>query len=146
MPKICHPARLIRHIYIHRWSFSLAITTPEHLSKISEPVQYLNEHIIMSQIVSAFERADLIPDVIPPSVSFQPSVDFSVVYSGGKEAILASEIVREDTLEEPEIYFREPGGLGGENVRYTLVMSDPDAPSRADPKYGQVRHLLFSGH
>jgi hypothetical protein len=98
----------------------------------------------MSQIVSAFQRADLIPDVIPSSLPFQPSVEFSVVYPNGKEAILASEIVREDTLEEPDIHFRETGGLGGEMARYTLVMSDPDAPSRADPKYGQVRHLLLS--
>ncbi|KAF8414558.1 hypothetical protein L210DRAFT_3434826, partial [Boletus edulis BED1] len=30
------------------------------------------------------------------------------------------------------------------DVGYTLVMTDPDAPSRSDPKMGEWRHWLVS--
>lgn len=31
-----------------------------------------------------------------------------------------------------------------EDVSYTLVMTDPDAPSRDDPKFGPFRHWVVS--
>lgn len=105
----------------------------------------------LSAIVSALQRESIIPDVIPQSSAFSPSVLFSVIYPGGKEAVLSTELTREDTLEEPEINFTpmvasdESAGDSTSNrgeTSYTLVMTDPDAPSRADPKFRQFRHWV----
>ncbi|TFK64213.1 PEBP-like protein [Pluteus cervinus] len=123
----------------------------------------------LTATVAALKRVDLIPDVLPDS--FHPSALFSVVYptrtesgtpSGGKEAVLATELAREDTLEEPIINFSptviaiespictEPpasvlAGSFSEEATFTLVMADPDAPSRSDPKYRQFRHWVITG-
>ena len=32
----------------------------------------------------------------------------------------------------------------GKDASYTLVMTDPDAPSRDDPKFGPFRHWVVS--
>ncbi|KAL0572054.1 hypothetical protein V5O48_009912 [Marasmius crinis-equi] len=106
----------------------------------------------LSAVVTALKREQVIPDVIPED--FNPSVLFSVIYPSGKEALLSSELTREDTLDEPEINFTpmvvsdEAAGdstTDGGETTYTLVMTDPDAPSRAEPKYRQFRHWVITG-
>ncbi|KAG6916978.1 hypothetical protein DXG01_004407 [Tephrocybe rancida] len=96
-----------------------------------------------SSVVSI--RDDVIPEeVIPPD--FTPSIFFSVVWPNGKATrTLGGFLTREDTLEEPEIYFKPLPSPEASATSYTLVMSDPDAPSRADPKYGQFRHWVITG-
>lgn len=92
-----------------------------------------------STIPQLLERNGIIPDVI---TSISPSILFSVIFSSGKEALLGNELLKEDTLEEPEIVFTSlnipaqqadntgEGSDVGKEVSYTLVMTDPDAPSR----------------
>ncbi|KAG7090452.1 hypothetical protein E1B28_009568 [Marasmius oreades] len=106
----------------------------------------------LSAVVTALKREQIIPDVAPED--FNPSVLFSIIYLSGKEAILSTELAREDTLDEPQINFTpmvmsdEAAGDStsseGETM-YTLVMTDPDAPSRAEPKYRQFRHWVITG-
>ncbi|KAF4562454.1 hypothetical protein EYR40_004734 [Pleurotus pulmonarius] len=99
----------------------------------------------LAEIPAALAAAQLIPDVLPPSPSFTPSVLFSVVWPSGKQAHLGNELTRDDTLDEPDIVFAGVGvGEGGsdDERRYTLVMCDPDAPSRAEPKYKEFRHWV----
>ncbi|KAJ3751378.1 PEBP-like protein [Lentinula detonsa] len=108
----------------------------------------------LSAVVTALKRESIIPDVIPETAGFAPTVLFSIIYRGVTEAVLSTEVLREDTLEEPEINFTpmvasdESAGDStskrGE-TSYTLVMTDPDAPSRADPKYRQFRHWVITG-
>ncbi|KAF4562457.1 hypothetical protein EYR40_004731 [Pleurotus pulmonarius] len=102
----------------------------------------------LAEIPAALAAAQLIPDVLPPSPSFTPSVLFSVVWPSGKQAHLGNELTRDDTLDEPDIVFAGVGvGEGGsdDERRYTLVMCDPDAPSRAEPKYKEFRHWVITG-
>ena len=101
----------------------------------------------LSAVASALKREHIIPDVIPED--FNPSVLFSIIYPNGKEAILSTELVREDTLDEPDINFtpmvasdEAAGDSTGHETTYTLVMTDPDAPSRTEPKYRQFRHWV----
>ncbi|KAF9045780.1 PEBP-like protein, partial [Hymenopellis radicata] len=99
----------------------------------------------LSAVVVALQREQIIPDVIPGP--FTPSVLFSITYPTGIEALLSSELTREDTLDEPEINFTPMQNVLGatEEPTYTLVMTDPDAPSRAEPKYRQFRHWVITG-
>ncbi|KAG5650533.1 hypothetical protein H0H81_011922 [Sphagnurus paluster] len=72
-------------------------------------------------------------------------MEFSIVWPNGKAAALGNFLTREDTLEEPDLHFIFPGEDSSQEVSYTLVMTDPDAPSRADPKYRQFRHWVITG-
>lgn len=105
-----------------------------------------------SGVTEALKREKLIPDVLPES--FVPSILFSVVYPGGKEVILGNELLISETTEEPEISFAplslpveqaDATSQGGEGeVSYTLVMFDPDVPTRADPQFKTFRHWVVS--
>ncbi|KAF5329603.1 hypothetical protein D9619_009388 [Psilocybe cf. subviscida] len=112
----------------------------------------------LSKVASALTSSGVIPTVVP--TSFTPSMLFSVVWPGtGAEVILGEQIVRDLTLDEPEIKVLPMGGTGSSGASgawaqddgdtppptYTLVMTDPDAPSRADPKYGEWRHWVVPG-
>ena len=106
----------------------------------------------LESIVVALKRQDIIPDVIPSS--FTPTLLFSLVYPAGCEVATGNTLLREDTLDEPDIVitpmnlpFANADSTGegddlAKEVSYTLVMTDPDAPSRADPKYRQFRHWV----
>ncbi|KAI0066944.1 PEBP-like protein [Artomyces pyxidatus] len=107
----------------------------------------------MSAVLSTLRRESLIPDVIPEG--FQPSLLFSVVYPNGKEVLLGNELTVEDTLDEPSIVmtplnipFEQAVSDGSDptaDLSYTLVMLDPDAPTRADPIYREFRHWVVTG-
>jgi len=97
----------------------------------------------VSQIVQSFVKEQIIPDVIPES-TLTPTVLFSVTYPSGKEAVLGAELTKEEAGDEPEIVIT-PLNASSLDPTYTLVMTDPDAPSRADPKYRQFRHWVITG-
>lgn len=92
-----------------------------------------------SHVVSVLLREGVIPDVVP---DFQPTVFFTLVWPDGKEATLGNFLTRTDTLEEPQIHLSSRLSDEASTISYTLVMTDPDAPSRADPKYRQFRHWV----
>jgi hypothetical protein len=106
----------------------------------------------LDSIVLALGREGIIPDVLPPA--FTPTLLFSVVYPAGCEVATGNTLLREDTLDEPDVIitpmnlpFANADSTGeGEDltreVSYTLVMVDPDAPSRRDPRYRQFRHWV----
>ncbi|KAG6856814.1 hypothetical protein H0H87_000513 [Tephrocybe sp. NHM501043] len=87
-------------------------------------------------------REDVIPEVVPGD--FTPSIFFTIVWPNGKEANAGNFLTREDTLEEPAIQVTSSSPEAS-LASYTLVMTDPDAPSRADPKYRQFRHWVITG-
>ena len=103
----------------------------------------------LSSIVFSLKKEQIIPDVIPESYPFVPSVLFSVAYPSGHEVVPGKELTKDDTIDEPDIILT-PMGLPDQGTQqteepsYTLVMTDPDAPSRADPKYRQFRHWVVS--
>lgn len=106
----------------------------------------------LGSVVVALGRQGIIPDVIPPA--FTPTLFFSIVYPTGREVATGNTLLREDTLDEPDVVITpmnlpfanaDSTGEGDDLVKevsYTLVMTDPDAPSRADPKYRQFRHWV----
>lgn len=114
----------------------------------------------ISKIISLLKTDAVIPDVIPASYDFIPSVLISIAWPAeGLEIVVGDKVPREKTLEEPEIKLlplvapiafvdddnargRPTADEAAGDVRYTLVMTDPDAPSREDPKFGQWRHWV----
>ncbi|KAL0959011.1 hypothetical protein HGRIS_014323 [Hohenbuehelia grisea] len=105
----------------------------------------------MSAVTSSLVAAKLIPDILPESYNFIPTILFSAVWPNGSEAILGNELARDAMLEEPDIVITPMGTPdataqdGSEETTYTLVMLDPDAPSRADPKFKEFRHWVITG-
>ena len=99
-------------------------------------------------IVDTLKRDNIIPDVLPDS--FSPSILLSIMSPSGKEIGLGEEVALEDTLEEPDVILiplnipQEQTYSDGGEFGYTLVMVDPDAPSRADPIYRGFRHWVVS--
>ena len=105
----------------------------------------------LSNIVSALERAQIIPDVIPASAGFVPTHLFSIVYPT-KEVMLGNVFTKDETQEEPIVSF-EPMNMpveqadntgDGQESSYTLAMFDPDVPSREKPEFKSFRHWVVS--
>ncbi|CCO36780.1 OV-16 antigen [Rhizoctonia solani AG-1 IB] len=91
-------------------------------------------------VTDALHKEQIIPDVIPEE--FVPSTLLNITW-GDKEAQLGNELTKADTVDEPTITFA-PGSDDSPDSSYTLAFLDPDAPSRADPKFGPFRHWVVS--
>lgn len=115
----------------------------------------------LTSLKFALERESIIPTIIPSS--FQPTLLFAIKYPPDVEVLLGNKLTVEQTREEPSVVVvpmsvpevvadgdgkeGEEGRRGystKEDVSYTLVMTDPDAPSRDDPKFGPFRHWVVS--
>ncbi|KXN81600.1 hypothetical protein AN958_04394 [Leucoagaricus sp. SymC.cos] len=104
---------------------------------------------LTTNLISVLSSQHIIPDVLPESLrdAFKPTTIFTVVYPTGAQTDLGNIVTRSNVLEEPEISIspQQPLPLDAipeKDVKYTLVMTDPDAPSRAEPKYRQWRHWV----
>ena len=103
----------------------------------------------VSSITSVLKKERLIPDVLPES--FTPTVLFEVLYPNGEEVMVGNTMTPAETAEEPSISltplnvpseaWNTEGGESRETT-YTLVMLDPDAPTRAEPIYRSFRHWV----
>lgn len=103
----------------------------------------------LSALTSDLTRTALIPDVLP--ASFQPSVLLTITYPNGMEVLLGNTLTVDEAADEPDVVFM-PMSLAPEQadaedaqldeVSYTLAMVDPDAPTRADPRFRCFRHWL----
>ncbi|CAE7174957.1 unnamed protein product [Rhizoctonia solani] len=95
----------------------------------------------LAEVKEKFYSEGIVPDVLP---SFNPTSFIYLTYTGdlsdgsnAKVVFPGTSFVRNDTLVPPQ--FSVEGVKGGP---YVVAMVDPDAPSRADPTLGQIRHLL----
>jgi len=95
-------------------------------------------------LIDTLKANELIPAVIPND--FQPLIHFDVLYNdSGKSVQFGNELSKEDAATEPDIAFLPTDDIEGGGGSYTLLMVDPDAPSRTDQKFGQWRHWVISG-
>ncbi|CAG8633636.1 5376_t:CDS:2 [Funneliformis caledonium] len=84
---------------------------------------------------ASLKDAGITPDVVD---DFVPTAILSVKY-GEKSTELGNEFTINETKDAPSIEFF----ADDENSRYTLLMVDPDAPSRATPKNREWRHWII---
>lgn len=79
------------------------------------------------------EKEGIIPEVIDK----EPKETLEVTYPQGKIVDFGNELTPTEVKDLPEVKWKaEP------NIYYTLVMVDPDAPSRLEPKFREVNHWL----
>ncbi|KAI0311223.1 PEBP-like protein [Amylostereum chailletii] len=107
----------------------------------------------LASITTALTREHLIPDVLPPT--FQPTLLFSVLYPTGSEVLLGNELTPQQTVDEPSIVLAPlniPSAQAdsaaddpARDTSYTLVLLDPDTPTRAAPIYRSFRHWVITG-
>ncbi|XP_078039770.1 protein D2 [Augochlora pura] len=76
--------------------------------------------IVAADVQSEFKTAKIVPEIIDTA----PVEKIEVSY-GDKAVELGNELTPSDTQQIPQIHYKHEGG-----VLYTLVMTDPDAPTR----------------
>ena len=76
--------------------------------------------------------------VVPDVIDQAPQLTIEVKYGSGKFMNLGAELTPTQVKNQPEMvaWRSEP------SCYYTLCLTDPDAPSRADPKFGEFLHWL----
>lgn len=84
--------------------------------------------------------------------SFTPSGLITVSYGANVEATLGNKLTPGQTQTRPEVHATlSPTDSGNELAKlsssdsYTLVVTDPDAPSRTDKTYSEYLHYLVTG-
>ncbi|XP_058812159.1 protein D3-like [Topomyia yanbarensis] len=84
---------------------------------------------------SAFVGNGIIPDVI----AVAPPAIVKVSFPSGHEVNLGNELTPTQVKDQPSVSWdADPNAL------YTLIMTDPDAPSRAKPKMREWKHWLIT--
>lgn len=93
--------------------------------------------------LTSLQSSQIVPDVVP--ASFTSSLDFSVILRPSGTAVgCGEEVDIEQTMEEPDVRFHSEAKDGdvATQFEYTLVMVDPDAPSKAQPTSKEFRHWV----
>eukprot|EP00057_Strongylocentrotus_purpuratus_P016071 XP_011670545.1 PREDICTED: protein D2 [Strongylocentrotus purpuratus] len=84
-------------------------------------------------MASKFSEHGVVPDVVDQD----PAAIAAVTWASGVEANLGNILTPTVVKDAPTMTWpTEEGAL------YTVVMTDPDAPSRADPKFREWRHWI----
>lgn len=103
--------------------------------------------ITISQLLNeSFSKHKIVPEVID---AFDTQGLVSVEYPNDNKVTLGNELTVNDTQTVPEILFtvNSPNQDGTtepleENDRFTIVMTDPDAPSNKDHKWSEYCHWI----
>lgn len=94
---------------------------------------------INQSVIETLKKHEIIPDVID---EFNPTTTVSVEYPHKHSVKLGNTLSPNNTQDRPHIQVTpEPEHEG---AKYTLVMTDPDAPSREDPKWSEFCHWISS--
>lgn len=84
----------------------------------------------------SMDAAGIVPDVIPVA----PAATCEVRYSSGVAALSGNTLTPTQVQDVPHVKWSTAGDAAGQ--LYTLVLTDPDAPSRAEPTYREWHHWL----
>ncbi|KAH8383826.1 hypothetical protein KR009_010719 [Drosophila setifemur] len=85
-------------------------------------------------VEDAFRAHEVVPDVIPGP----PNQLLKVTYNNGLVAKDGVELTPTQVKGQPTVEWdAQPGDF------YTLIMTDPDAPSRAEPKFREFKHWVL---
>lgn len=75
--------------------------------------------------------------IIPDIIDTKPGTVAKVVYPGDVKVELGKELTPTQVKDTPEVTWE-----ADDNSLYTLLMVDPDAPSRQEPSYREALHWL----
>ncbi|KAJ0118023.1 carboxypeptidase y inhibitor [Diaporthe amygdali] len=99
------------------------------------------------QVKEELKKAEIIPSVID---DFLPSLLVGAEWPSSKQAELGNTIKPKKLQDEPTITLTRPKSAAGPcssvaNITYTVTLTDPDAPSREDPKWSEMCHWIATG-
>ncbi|KAG0267014.1 hypothetical protein BG011_009762 [Mortierella polycephala] len=86
---------------------------------------------------AALRKDGIIPDVID---SFHSKTMLTISYGENKDVALGNTLAVPETQNPPQVSFQ----ADSPNDKYTLIMTDPDAPSRKEPSMREYRHWVVS--
>ncbi|KAG5363978.1 hypothetical protein CKK34_2760 [Yarrowia sp. E02] len=94
---------------------------------------------ISAALTEGFKKHEIVPDVID---EFDPNTLLEITYGGENVVAVGNSLAVADTQHRPTIHASFPKDTQG---TYTLVLTDPDAPSRTDTKWSEYCHYVVSG-
>lgn len=108
------------------------------LLKFSPIKQHIMPLVTINQsVVETLKKHEVIPDVID---DFEPTTMISVFYTQDNQVSLGNTLTPEETQGKPSIQFTPEAD--DKDATYTLVLTDPDAPSRTDFKWSEFCHWI----
>jgi len=127
--------------------------------ELSSPIPY-TQHLLRSTIRDVLIQHDIIGDVLD---DFEPSYYLDINYPKSHETVLLGNDIPVDSVSSrpvftfhsiDEAYYpsrRSPGKSSppslptkGKNSVFTLILTDPDAKSRQNPKWSEMCHWILT--
>ncbi|XP_018796162.1 PREDICTED: protein D3-like isoform X1 [Bactrocera latifrons] len=87
----------------------------------------------INDVKTIFEHLEVVPDVVPSA----PNRFLKVTYANDLEVKAGIELTPTQVKSQPLVEWE-----ADQDSFYTLIMSDPDAPSRHAPKFREFKHWL----
>ncbi|AOW01167.1 phosphatidylethanolamine-binding protein [Yarrowia lipolytica] len=106
---------------------------------LSTPTQRMPLITISAALTEGFKKHEVVPDVID---EFDPNTLLEITYGGENVVAVGNTLAVADTQHKPSIHASFPKDTEG---TYTLVLTDPDAPSRTDNKWSEYCHYIVTG-
>lgn len=104
---------------------------------------------ISTSILDSLKSHQIFPDVLD---DFEPQGLLTISYGGANEVAMGNTLKVSDTKEKPtfQLTLNTPSSSSSESTEikvneadlFTLVMTDPDAPSRTDKKWSEYAHYI----
>ncbi|KAH3671792.1 hypothetical protein WICMUC_004550 [Wickerhamomyces mucosus] len=100
---------------------------------------------ISSSINESLKKNEIFPDVLD---EFDPKGLLVISYGNNNEVALGNTLKVSDTQTEPIVQFTLNNSSGADSIEikdsdlFTLVLTDPDAPSRTDKKWSEYAHFI----
>ncbi|PWW79206.1 PEBP-like protein [Tuber magnatum] len=108
---------------------------------VSTPIIHRMPLVTINQSIrESLKKHGVIPDVVD---DFTPTTMISIAYPNtNKEVSLGNTLKPEDAQEKPTIQITPEGT--DESQTYTIVLTDPDAPSRDSPEWSEFCHWIVT--
>ncbi|GAB1314629.1 carboxypeptidase Y inhibitor [Madurella fahalii] len=96
------------------------------------------------EVREELKKAEIIPTVID---DFRPSLAVHVKWPSGRHASLGNTLNPKKLQDPPVILLHDiskASGICAAGITYVVALTDPDAPSRDDPKWSEFCHWIVS--
>lgn len=109
-----------------------------------------SEEVLVSEgpykVRKELRKAEIIPTVID---DFLPLLDLAVKWSSKNYACLGNTLKPDKLKDAPSISLTKPTNgkqsCAGSKMNFIITLTDPDAPSRDDPKWSEMCHWIATG-
>ncbi|KAI4850966.1 PEBP-like protein [Aureobasidium sp. EXF-8845] len=116
---------------------AVSFVLPQQEILTSQPAEKDPNHII-----AVLRQAEIIPDVLN---TFSPLISITFNWSSTAETHLGNTLPPSALTHPPDVYAAKVASAYlPRDIEFVLAITDPDAPSRSDPKWSQVCHGLFT--